>query len=372
MKIVGIRVYKADLPLVDGDYVWADGKSVSAYDSTVVAVDTDDPKIVGYGEVVPLGPNYLPSYAAGVRTGLEQLAPKLLGLDPTRVGVLNEIMDFELKGHPYVKSPLDMAFWDILGKVAGLPVSTLLGGRRQDNVTLYRAIPQRPAEQMASLVTKYKNEGYNRFQLKLGNDATEDIRRIKACRNVLEPSDVLVGDANTGWLTHDALRVVKAVEDVDVYIEQPCATFDECLIVRKKTSLPFVMDENVDSIEALMRVCREGAADVVNVKISKFGGLSKAKLAVDVCKEFGLAMTIEDTWGGDISTAAILHLASSVPSKLQFSSTDFNAYNSVKTATIDNGGKKSGGRISVPTGPGLGIEPDWSTLGQPIMCFKLS
>ena len=72
---------------------------------------------IRYGEVVPLGPNCLPSYAAGVRAGLRQLCPSLLGLDPTQVGVVNHKMDYELKGHPYVKSPIDMACWDILGKV---------------------------------------------------------------------------------------------------------------------------------------------------------------------------------------------------------------------------------------------------------------
>merc|ERR1712038_2016271 len=125
MKITKIEVFQADLPLVDGDYNWADGKSVSVYVSTVVAVHTDCPDIIGYGEVVPLGPNYLPSYAGGVLAGLK---------------VMNRFMDYELKGHPYVKSPFDMACWDILGKVSNLPVVTLLGGCRQDSILLYRAI----------------------------------------------------------------------------------------------------------------------------------------------------------------------------------------------------------------------------------------
>ena len=70
-----------------------------------------------YGEVVPLGPNYLPSYAAGVRAGIKELGPRLIDHDPTQLRVINAHMDYHLKGHPYVKSPLDMACWDILGKV---------------------------------------------------------------------------------------------------------------------------------------------------------------------------------------------------------------------------------------------------------------
>ena len=70
-----------------------------------------------YGEVVPLGANYLASYPNGVRTGIKELAPHLLGQDPTKIGVINLLMDYNMKGHPYVKSPIDMACWDILGKV---------------------------------------------------------------------------------------------------------------------------------------------------------------------------------------------------------------------------------------------------------------
>ena len=85
-------------------------------------------------------------------------------------------------------------------------------------------------------------------------------------------------------------------------------------------------------------------------------------------------MTIEDTWGGDIVTAAILHLASSTPAKLQFSSTDFNAYNTVHTAEIGGGGDDDGkkdGKMKVPTLPGLGVEPNWKLLGEPLMKFTL-
>ena len=100
---------------------------------------------------------------------------------------------------------------------------------------------------------------------------------------------------------HKALRVAGAVKDVDVYIEQPCPTYDECLIVRNHTNLPFVLDEVVDDLHSLIKAHKDGAADVVNIKISKFGGLTKAKQALDLCSKLGLAATVEDTWGGDIT-----------------------------------------------------------------------
>src|SRR5262245_10790526 len=100
MRITKISCYRVDLPLVEGSYKWSGGKSVSVFDSTIVRVDTDE-GLIGYGEVCPLGPFYLPAYAEGVRAGVKELAPHLLGYDPRQLGALNRRMDAALKGHPY-------------------------------------------------------------------------------------------------------------------------------------------------------------------------------------------------------------------------------------------------------------------------------
>jgi L-alanine-DL-glutamate epimerase-like enolase superfamily enzyme len=364
MKITRITAHQVDLPLREGTYNWSGGKSVQVFDSTVVAVHTDE-GVVGYGEICPLGPVYLPSYARGARCGLQELAPDLIGQDPTALGPLNRLMDHALKGHPYVKSPIDIACWDILGKVSGRSVCDLLGGRYGEDHILYRAISQQDPETMAANVKDYRNEGYRRFQLKVGGDPDTDIERIKAVADVLEKGDKLIADANTGWLMHEAARVVRGVRDVDVYIEQPCLSYEECLSIRRRTDHPFVMDECIDSLEMLMRIRADGGADVVNIKIGKFGGLTKAKQARDLCVEMGIAMTIEDAWGGDIVTAAISHLAHSTPPELLFTSTDFNSYVTVTIA--DGAPQRQGGRMSAPTAAGLGIEPRMDVLGDPVI-----
>jgi cis-L-3-hydroxyproline dehydratase len=115
MKIQTIAAYRVDLPLHEGSYKWSGGKSVTVFDSTVVRVETDT-GIAGHGEVCPLGPAYLPAYANGVRAGIAELAPHLIGEDPRQLQRLNQRMDAALKGHPYVKSAIDIACWDILGK----------------------------------------------------------------------------------------------------------------------------------------------------------------------------------------------------------------------------------------------------------------
>src|SRR5262249_16612556 len=240
--------------------------------------------------------------------------------------------DAALKGHPYVKSGIDMACWDILGKVTGQPVCTLLGGRYGDDFGLYRAISQESPEAMAERVAGNRAEGYQRFQLKVGGDPELDIDHIRAESAQLKPGDRLIADANTGWLMHDAMRVVKAVRDVDVYIEQPCLSYEECLSIRQHTDHPFVLDESIDSLGVLLRGHADRAMAVVNLKIRKVGGLTPLKQARDLCVSLGIAMTLEDSWGGDIVTAAIAHLAHSTPPECLFTATDFNSYVTVSIA----------------------------------------
>jgi L-alanine-DL-glutamate epimerase-like enolase superfamily enzyme len=364
MKITRIVAYRIDLPLHEGSYKWSGGKSVSVFDSTVVAVETDA-GITGYGEVCPLGPFYLPAYAAGARTGIAELAPHLIGEDPTQLARLNRRMDAALQGHPYVKSAIDIACWDILGKATSQPVCVLLGGRYGDDFGLYRAISQESPQAMAQKVAGYRAEGYTRFQLKVGGDPLVDIERIHAVAARLQTGDRLIADANTGWLMHDALRVVRGVRDVDVYIEQPCRTYEECLTIRRHCDHPFILDETIDSLDVLLRGHADRAMDVVNIKISKFGGLTKARQARDLCASLGIAMTIEDSWGGDIVTAAIAHLAHSTPSELLFTTTDFNSYVTVSFA--DGAPKRVKGRMAASPVPGLGVVPKMDLLGKAVV-----
>ncbi|KIC09030.1 mandelate racemase [Leisingera sp. ANG-M1] len=366
MKITAIKVWQVDLPLKEGRYSWSNGNYIDVFDSTVIGIETDE-GLTGYAECCPLGSAYLPSFALGVRAGLQELAPHLIGQDPLNIGGINRRMDAALRGHPYAKAPVDIACWDLLGKATGQPVYNLLGGAAQDEISLYRAISQESPEQMAAKIEGYAAEGYTKFQLKVGGAANDDIDRIRATRAALKPSDLLVADANTGWTRHEAARVVAAVQDLDVYIEQPCPTYEESVSIRRRTGLPFVLDEMIDGTGMLVRGIAEDAMDVINLKISKVGGLTRAKLMRDLCVASGIPMTIEDTWGGDITTAAIAHLARSTPEEFCFSATDFNSYG---TVTIASGApQRVNGKMTAPDRPGLGIVPDFSVLGAPVAAY---
>lgn len=361
VRISNIQVYRVDLPLNEGAYRFSGGRVAMTFDSTIVRIDTDA-GVSGYGEFCPL-PAYLPAFPEGARAAIAILAPALIGADPRELGNINRRMDEALRGHGYAKSAIDIACWDILGKSTDLPIVTLLGGRCGEDYALYRAISQESPEAMVRSVKSYRNEGYRKFQLKVGGEPDLDIERISAVAVALAPGDVLVADANGGWTQHEAVRVVDAVRALDVYIEQPCATYEECLAVRSKTDRPFILDEVIDGIAALLRAHADHAMDAINLKISKVGGLTKARQIRDVCISLGIAMTIEDQWGSDIITAAIAHLAHSTPSRLLFSSTDFNSYVTLRTA--DGAPIRKNGRLAASTAPGLGITV-LESIGEPI------
>lgn len=364
MLISRIDVYQVRYGLVDKTYAWSGGHSVNSFLSTIVKISTDQ-GLTGFGEVCPLGSAYMDAFASGVPTGIKEIAPALIGQDPTRIRSMNQLMDTTLGGHNYVKSPIDIACWDILGKACGKSVATLLGGRWAEEFPLYRAISQGPPEQMAATVERYRSEGYRKFQLKVGGDPDTDVQRVHAVRSMLKAGDVLVADANTGWLPHQAIRVVNQLVGSDVYIEAPCASYEECLVVRRHTMLPVVLDELITGVTPFLRAYHDGAMDVINIKISRVGGLSKAVQLRNLCESLGIVMTIEDSWGGDITTAAIAHLAGSTRPESLFTSTDFNSY--IDVILAPDAPRRREGRLPVPSGPGLGISIDEKALGAPVL-----
>ena len=367
MKITQIDVFQVRYGLLDHAYAWSGGHSVTSVLSNIVKISTDE-GVTGYAEACPLGSAYMDAYAEGIPTGIRELSPALIGKDPLQIRSINVIMGSVMGGHHYVKAPIDTACWDILGKVSGKPLSLLLGGRYGDDYPLYRAISQRSPSEMAEDVRRYRSEGYRRFQLKVGGDPADDVSRITACLDVIGERDTLVADANTGWRPHQALRVLNALAGRDFYVEAPCPTYEECLVIRKHTQLPFILDEVMTGVGPLLRAYNDGAMDCINIKISRVGGLTKAVQMRNLCEHLGIVMTIEDSWGGDVTTATIAHLAGSTRPEFLFTSTDFNSYVDLRIA--DDAPRRKNGRLAIPKGAGLGITVNEQKLGKPVLTAK--
>jgi cis-L-3-hydroxyproline dehydratase len=364
MRIVRVDVFGYDLTYVGGAYAMSGGRVIERLGSTVVRLVTDE-GVEGFGETCPLGPAYLPAHADGARAALRELAPALLGLDPTEPAVVYDRMDSALLGHAYAKSAVDIACWDVLGRATGLPACALLGGRRHESFPLYVAISLGPVEEMAEAVERLRAEGVHRFQLKLGADPYEDARRVHAVLEATADGDVVVADANGGWRLADAMVAARLLEGLPrLYFEQPCPTLEECLSVRRQTSLPFVLDEVIADTESFLRAWRERGMDAVNLKVSKVGGLTRARQLRELAESVGIALTIEDTWGGDLATATVAHLAASTRPEVLFTVSFMNDWTNEHVAGYRP--RSEGGRGAAPDGPGLGVEVDVELLGEPL------
>jgi len=369
VRIERIEVFGYDLTYVHGSYVMSGGRVTTSLPSTVVRVVTDE-GTDGWGEVCPLGSTYLPAFAGGARAALREMAPALLGADPCNLAVINEKMDWALLGHGYAKSAVDIACWDVFGRATAQPVATLLGGIRQESYPLYIAVPLGPAEEMVRYVLARKAEGIHHFQLKLGADPQLDAERVARVVEATADEDIVIADANGGWRLQDAVVAARLMEGLPrTYFEQPCRTLEECLYVRKRTTLPMVLDEVITDLQSLLRAMAHGGMEAINLKISRVGGLTKAKLIRDLAEQLGLRLTIEDTWGGDVTTAAISHLAASTQPESLFTVSFMNDWSKEHVAGHQPRSKNGVGRVS--TGAGLGINVDRSLLGEPIFSVEV-
>ncbi len=359
-----VAVYGYDLTYAHGDYVMSSGRVVNVLPSTVVRITTRG-GVEGFGESCPLGRTYLPGFGEGARAALRELAPALIGIDAANLAAVNQAMDATLRGHEYAKSAIDVACWDILGRIASQPVAMLLGGVLQAELPLYIAVPLGPPEAMAAFVERERAGGIHHFQLKLGDAPERDRDRVAAVHAVIGPEDAIIGDANGGWRRQDAIIAARLLEGFDrLRLEQPCPTLEECLAVRRLSTLPFVLDEVITDLPTLVRAATADAMDHVNLKVGRVGGLTKARLMRDAAVDLGLTLTIEDSWGGDIVTAAVGHLAAGVPPAQLFAASYMNDWTVEHVAGYQP--RSRDGRGPVPLDPGLGVEVDIDRLGPPL------
>jgi L-alanine-DL-glutamate epimerase-like enolase superfamily enzyme len=366
MKINRIRVYRQTLTYARGSYAWGRGNVITSGQSTIVVVDTDS-GISGCGEFCPCGDNYMQAHSEGTEAAMRILGPRLIGADPRQVACIEYLVDNTLKGHGYAKSALDAACWDILGKASGQPLWMLLGGKFQDGAPMYRPAPQKAPAEMQAEMQLLRDDGYRQFQIKVGADWKTDIERIHNAVSLLQPGEKAFADANQGWRLDEALRVVRATRELDYVLEQPCQSYAECLQLRRRSDLPMKLDECITGLDMAQRVITDQAAEIVCLKISNLGGLSKARVVRDFLVANRMPVVCEDTWGGEITTATLAHFAASTPAGLLVNTCDLHSYNVETTGTPAP--RTEGGRLYAADTPGHGVEPDYDSLGDPLAVY---
>ncbi|MCJ8519090.1 L-alanine-DL-glutamate epimerase-like enolase superfamily enzyme [Pseudorhizobium tarimense] len=367
MKIKAIEMYGYKLSYAHGEYVMSGGRAATHQDSTLVRIITDS-GLEGWGETATLSGTYLPTFCGSTRASIEELAPALIGEDPRNINHINRLMNGRLLGQYNAKSAIDTACWDIFGRSVGLPISTLLGGVQQEQFPLYEAVPLASPDAMAEYVTSRGAAGVRRFQLKVGNDPHEDAERVREVMNAAEEDMIVIADSNGGWSLQSGIIAVRLMDDLDIYVEQPCRETADCAIVKSMTHLPLVMDESVVTSADLYRAKYEAKAGSINIKLGRVGGITGAVRMRDQAQDLGIDFCIEDMWGGDVISAAVAHVAASSSPESLMHASFFNDWTNEHVAGYQP--RSLNGMGSAPTGPGLGIEVDLSVLGEPLASFR--
>ncbi len=368
MKITRLTLWQLDLPLSEPYWLSGGRLKFERLDSTFVRIDTDE-GISGWGEGCPWGHTYLPAHGPGIRAGIETLAHALIGQDPRSLDHINRVMDTALPGHPYVKSPVDMACWDILGKVAGLPVWHLMGGDRATPVAVNSSISTGTPEEMLALIEKAAARGYTVHSAKVGGtDIGLDIARIEAISAGLPSGHKVTFDVNRAWQPAAAIEVLNSVKARD-WVEQPCETLDQCAHVAARVQNPIMLDECMHDMTDHLTAWKLGACEGVKVKPNRLGGLTKARQIRDFGVSVGWQMHIEDVGGTALADTAAIHLAASTPDANRLAS--WLCYDHLSVDPVPGqGARNEQGAATPPSAPGLGVTPDPGALGTPTATYK--
>lgn len=370
MRISRISVWQMDLPLTQPYFLSGGRLKFESLDSTFVRIDTDE-GLSGWGEGCPWGHTYLPAHGPGIRAGLETLAPALIGCDPLALDAINRVLDMALPGHPYAKSAIDMACWDLLGKATGMPLWRLFGAAAADPVAVNSSISTGSPDEMIALIKAASAQGYKVHSAKVGGaDPARDIERIEAISAALPADESVTFDVNRAWTPAVAIRVLNSVAARD-WIEQPCETLDQCAHVAGRVRNPILLDECLHTFQDHLDAWKRQACEGVKVKPNRVGGLTKARRIRDLCVSIGWQMHIEDVGGSALADTAALHLASSTPSENRLASWLCHAHLAVDPVP-GQGARNVNGLATPPSYPGIGVDPDSDRLGNVAAIFEPS
>lgn len=308
MRINEITVYSYEAKYLHGEFTMSGGRTFTGHPSIVVRLGTDDGHD-GWAESAPLGSTHLPSSFTGELAALKELGPHILGQDPRSPAAINLIMDGIMQSGSAAKAVLDMASYDLFGKIVGLPTSSLLGGRVNEDLRGFGVVGfGDPAAGVEKALAEVKT-GLTALQVKIGRDPLTDARRVRAVYEALPEGIEIWADANAGWNLGQALTYVRALgQDITVPLEQPCRSLFDCAEVGRRTGLPIVCDECIVTLEDLFTAHAAGITGI-NLKASRVGGFTKARVIRDAAVALDMMVTIDDTWGGALVTAQNMQMA---------------------------------------------------------------
>jgi len=359
MKITGIKTRLLRIPYTEFLRAAYGGRSHASY--LLVVIETDE-GIVGYGEHDGL---FYETAEAFIHT---ELKPLLIGEDPLQIEFLGHKLEHFLLWNTFAAYPMaavDMALYDIKGKKLGLPAYELLGGLYRQKMEVTGLIHMHGIEEDVASAVKFKERGYKVLKIKVGFDLPKDMERLAAIREAVGPDMPFRIDPNMAWSPRTAVRWIRRMEKFNLqWVEQPVPSWDinGLLEVARAVETPLSADESCMTVRDALVLAESGAVEAFNVYLMESGGITRAREIATIANTAGIACVL-GTWGeGGVGQAAALHL---VASSRNFELASDSAYGLVSDDYITHPFEfDPQACLSVPHGPGLGVELDQEKIGK--------
>jgi L-Ala-D/L-Glu epimerase len=336
-------------------FVTALRRTTHAKSLVVELIDEDGRR--GFGEAPQVWQVTGDSIAGSQSCVDEVLAPLLTGRDPDEVAILSRAVERAVRDNHAAKMAIDIALHDLAARRQNLPLVRHLGGsatRVETDVTLSAGEIDGLREAAAARV----KDGFTTLKLKVGADAAGDLARIAAVRDAAGPGVTVRLDANQGWTPREAVRIIHGLEDADLgieFVEQPVAYWDldGLAWVSDRVETPIMADESVFGVRDLVEVIRRRAADLVNVKLAKCGGLTNARTLLELARAHGLGTVVGSMMESPIGIGAAAALVAAYPTTAV---SDLDAAWWLASSPVRGGIRYDGCAVILPDGPGLGVE----------------
>lgn len=339
---------------------------ISLYEQTtrahaVVRIQTDE-GVTGYGEAAP-SPAFMGETGYTMETVIKRyLADAVAGESVFYTDRLHEKMNAAIYGNYAAKAALDMAFYDAMGKLTGVPACRLMGGKYRDRVALSWVVGMQDLDASIEEAKEKLKLGYRVLKIKVGRTPETDTALVKRIRAEVGDDVPLRLDANQGYDAVTALQVFGRLEEFGLEsIEQPVRRWDirGMKMLRERLKTPVMADESVSDFHAVGQMIRESACDYVNIKVGKVGGLTMAKKIAAALEAEGLLATAGSNLEVGIGSAASIHFSAatpnvSLPGDLLLGGPLHQHDIIVEDFEVNDG------FVTVPDTPGLGIEVDES------------
>lgn len=357
MKIVQVEAIPLDIQFTQ---TFSFGTTDRKRSPNVILTLTTDDGLVGFGEACPVPAFTGETQESIVKVVAERVQPLLIDADPLAREPLIRSLERQLLGCPFTLTAVDIALWDLAGKALQQPISTLLGGRFHQRLTVHGSIGMGSAESMARTALQQVEQGFRTLKLYAGREELEtDIARLSAVRAEVGPDIAFMLDVNGLWNSGTCLRALPKLAGLGVtLLEQPVPAWDgpgQAEVMRNST-IDIAADEAVFAAYDVARIGRERCASVINLGLSKLGGLLRARECATVARASGLGVMVGSVLELGIASVAGLHLAAALPELAHPSyllgPLKYERQITSPEIVVDQG------EMRVPNGPGLGVDVD--------------